>query len=84
MKQDRKCQRLEKANLVRIKDITGIGNLPRTTDVISPAQEENELNYERGVEVYATLYNRLWKRADKFGCENFKGEDANHYFQVLD
>lgn len=40
--------------------------------------------YEAGVDEYSELYNRLWKEADAFGSEHFKGEDATHYFQVLD
>ena len=40
--------------------------------------------YEAGVEEYSALYDSLWRKADEYGCEHFKGEDANHYFQVLD
>ena len=35
-------------------------------------------------EAYATLYDSLWKEADAYGSDHFKGEEAQHYFSVLD
>ena len=30
------------------------------------------------------LYDKLWKEADAWACENLKGEEATFYFMVLD
>ena len=30
------------------------------------------------------LYNELWEKADAWGCDHFKGEDASYYFRFLD
>lgn len=40
--------------------------------------------HERGVNEYVELYNTLWEKAYTWGCDNFKGEDAAHFFKVLD
>ena len=40
--------------------------------------------HEAGIEEYTTLYDKLWKEADQYGCKHFKGEDADYYFAVLD
>lgn len=40
--------------------------------------------YNKQVEEYAKLYDKLWKEADAYGSEHFKEEDAKHYFAVLD
>ena len=40
--------------------------------------------YERGNNEYAAIYNELWEKADQYGRETFKGEDATYYFQFLD
>jgi len=40
--------------------------------------------FEQGVGKYSELYDRLWKKADAYGSEHFKGKDAAYYFQVLD
>ena len=35
-------------------------------------------------EVYAKLYDQLWREADEYGCEHFTGEDAEYYYKTLD
>ncbi len=32
----------------------------------------------------ARVYDELWKKADAYGSEHFKGTDAEFYFKVLD
>ena len=32
----------------------------------------------------ARVYDELWKKADAYGSEHFKGADAEFYFKVLD
>lgn len=33
---------------------------------------------------YARLYDRLWKEADEYGGNHFKGEELQHFTMVLD
>jgi hypothetical protein len=35
-------------------------------------------------EEIARVYNDLWLKADEYGREHFKGEDASYYFEFLD
>lgn len=35
-------------------------------------------------EAVAKLYNELWMRADDYGRDNFKGKEAEYYFNFLD
>lgn len=39
--------------------------------------------YEKD-EAVAKLYNELWMRADDYGRDNFKGKEAEYYFNFLD
>lgn len=39
--------------------------------------------YEKD-EAIARVYNELWMKADDYGREHFKGEDASYYFNFLD
>lgn len=32
----------------------------------------------------ATLYEELWEKADKWACENLKGEALDYYYQTTD
>ena len=33
---------------------------------------------------YAALYDKLWKEADAYGIDTFKGDELNHFLYVLD
>ena len=35
-------------------------------------------------EEYAELYDKLWKQADEYACENLKGEEATYFFKITD
>lgn len=35
-------------------------------------------------EAMARLYDSLWKQADAYGSEHFKGADAEYYYRTLD
>lgn len=35
-------------------------------------------------EEIARVYDDLWRKADEYGREHFKGEDASYYFEFLD
>ena len=41
-------------------------------------------HYENGNMERSRQYDRLWKKADAWGCEHFTGADAAYYFQFLD
>lgn len=33
---------------------------------------------------YAQLYDKLWKEADAYGCDNLKDDELKHFLYVLD
>lgn len=54
------------------------------TELVATLNHKLWFWYDRQVESYAKLYDKLWKEADEYGCGHFKGDDASHYFKVLD
>jgi len=32
----------------------------------------------------AMLYNRLWREADDYACNNLQGEEQNYYYRITD
>lgn len=40
-------------------------------------------HYEHNEEL-ARVYDELWKEADAWVCDNWKGEEAEHYYRVTD
>lgn len=40
--------------------------------------------YEHGIEEYSRMFDKLWKEADAYGCDHFKGEELKHFMMVLD
>lgn len=40
--------------------------------------------YDAGVSEYSELYDKLWKKADEYGCKHFRDEEARYWFAVLD
>ena len=41
--------------------------------------EHNETNND-----YAKLYDKLWKKADEYACNNLKGEALDYFYQTTD
>jgi hypothetical protein len=39
--------------------------------------------YEKNDE-YAELYNELWQKADRYACDNLKGEELSYFYKTLD
>lgn len=39
--------------------------------------------YEKN-DTYAKLYNDLWEEADNYACENLKGDELRHFYEVTD
>ena len=35
-------------------------------------------------DAYAKLYNELWKKADLYACENLKGDELIHFYEITD
>ena len=40
--------------------------------------------HEHGISEYSTLYDRLWREADAYGCDTLKGDELSHFLYVLD
>ena len=59
-------------------------NVKMFTELVAVLNHKLWFWYEAGVEEYAKLYDKLWKEADEYGNDHFKGDDAKHYFLVLD
>lgn len=59
-------------------------NVKMFTELVCVLNHQLWFWYEAGVEEYAKLYDRLWREADAYGCEHFEGDDAHHYYSVLD
>lgn len=60
------------------------GNVKYFTELVGALNRHIWLWHEAGVEEYSELYDKLWRTADAYGSKHFKGEDARHYFSVLD
>lgn len=41
-------------------------------------------HYDRDDFDIAKTYDELWKKADSYGCEHFKGDDLNYYYRTID
>ena len=39
--------------------------------------------YEKN-EAMAELYNQLWEEADRYACENLKGEELSYFYSTTD
>lgn len=40
--------------------------------------------YYQNNDKLARLYDRLWREASEYACENFKGDDAKYYYTITD
>lgn len=54
------------------------------TELVAALNHKIWFWYEHKVESYSKLYDKLWREADQYGTNNFKDEDAKHFFYVLD
>lgn len=41
-------------------------------------------HYENGSKLVASVYDRLWRHASEYACENLKGEELRYYFKTTD
>ena len=42
------------------------------------------MHYEDGKDMFAKLYDELWREADEFCCNHFTGDDLTYYFTTTD
>ena len=35
-------------------------------------------------DIFSTLYDELWRKADSFACDNLKGEELSYYYETTD
>ena len=54
------------------------------TDLVMVLNHKLWKHYEAGNNDFAVLYDKLWKEADEYACENLKGKEAEYYFNVTD
>lgn len=59
-------------------------NVKMFTELVAALNHKIWFWYEHGIEEYSQLYDRLWKEADAYGCDHFKGEELKHFMMVLD
>lgn len=59
-------------------------NVQMFTELVAMLNHKLWYWHEAGIEEYSRLYDKLWKEADAYGMENFKGEDATYFYYVLD
>lgn len=41
-------------------------------------------HYKKKHDELAKLYNKLWRQADGYACENLKGEELTYFYQTTD
>ena len=59
-------------------------NYKMFTELVAVLNHKIWFWYEHGITEYSELYDRLWKQADAYGCDNLKGEELKHFMMVLD
>lgn len=59
-------------------------NVRYFTELVAALNHKLWFWHEAAVEEYSLLYDKLWKEADAYGCDHFKGEDFKHFYYVLD
>lgn len=41
-------------------------------------------HYDNHNDALSKLYDKLWKEADKYACDNLKGKEAEYFYQTTD
>lgn len=59
-------------------------NYKMFTELVAVMNHKLWFWYECGITEYSKLYDKLYKKADVYGCNAFKGEEAKYFFSVLD
>lgn len=59
-------------------------NYKMFTELVAMLNHKIWFWWEHNINEYGELYNKLWQKADEYGCSTFKGEEAKYFFSVLD
>jgi len=59
-------------------------NCKMFTELVAMLNHKLWFWYECGITEYSELYDKLYKQADAYGSDNFKGEELKHFYYVLD
>ena len=54
------------------------------TDLVMVLNHKLWLHYETGNNDFAVLYDKLWKEADQYACENLKDEELKYFLKITD
>lgn len=60
------------------------GNYVYLTELVIVLNHKLWQYYRLGNDAYARLYNDLWEKADEYACNNLKGDELSHFYQVTD
>lgn len=60
------------------------GNYVYLTELVMVLNHKIWEHYEKGNESMTRLYDELWRRADKYACDNLQGEELRYFYRVLD
>jgi hypothetical protein len=60
------------------------GNYIYLTELVIVLNHKIWQYYNLGNETYARLYNDLWEKADAYACNNLKGDELRHFYQITD
>jgi hypothetical protein len=60
------------------------GNYIYLTELVIVLNHKIWQYYNLGNETYARLYDYLWRQADEYACENLKGDELRHFYQITD
>lgn len=69
------------ANKVKCLMLSGLSKKEAERMAMEPI--DLELYYEGDREL-AALYDRLWREADEYAMNNFKGEELDYYYRITD
>lgn len=60
------------------------GDYRYLTDLVITLNHKIWEHYEAGHEALAALYDRLWKQADGYACENLSGDELAYFYRETD
>lgn len=68
-----------------MKDLkNGVGGVEYLTEFVMVLNWKIWQHHDTGNESLARLYNKLWREADQYACDNLQGEDAEYYYRTTD
>ena len=77
-------QTLKEVNSSRVK-LSESERMKKADEIIRlQAEKQKHLRLSKYFEDLAVLYDKLWKQADEFACNNLKGKEKRYFFDVTD